>query len=190
MPRRRRPSIESGGTRGSSSRAPCRRVPRARKGPRHVCRAGREMTFPLHPRLERIWNGEAGKGEQAERLARAAPGLTKQDLGRVATYGEPRADLASRRSRTVMVGTFPGSIPGAPIGRRIAKPVCLGYGRVCAGTVANARVSAPLKNRPPDRAAIAAPPRVQAQALVRSAWSTCSRGAIFGPLPGHIWHAA
>ena len=27
------------------------------------------MTFPLHPRLERIWNGEAGKGELAERLA-------------------------------------------------------------------------------------------------------------------------
>ena len=44
-------------------------------GPRHVRTTGREMTFPLHPRLERIWNGEAGKGEQAERLRRAMPGL-------------------------------------------------------------------------------------------------------------------
>ena len=24
------------------------------KGPRHTCRTGREMMFPLHPRLERI----------------------------------------------------------------------------------------------------------------------------------------
>ena len=67
--------------------------------------------------------------------------------------GSPRADFASRRSRTVIVGTFPCSIPGAPHRKAIAKPVCLGYaGRVCAGTVANARVFAPLEDRPSDRA--------------------------------------
>ena len=61
------------------------------------------MTFPLHPRLERIWNGEAGKGKQAERLARAAPGLTKQDLGRVGTYGKP----PRRFCKPEVIGSIP-----------------------------------------------------------------------------------
>ena len=39
------------------------------------------MTFPLHPRLERIWNGEAGKDEQTERLASSVAWLDEANLG-------------------------------------------------------------------------------------------------------------
>ena len=111
------------------------------------------MTFPLHPRLERIWNGEAGKGEQAERLARAAPGLTKLDLGRVATYGKPRADFASRRSRTVMVGTFPWFDPRCAHRKAHSQA---GLPWLCGSGVCRDRREcscvAPLEDRPPDRA--------------------------------------
>jgi hypothetical protein len=72
-------------------------------------RNGRASTRPaLRVTLERIWNGEAEKGEQAERLRRAVPGLTKPDLGRTGTHETRRADFASRRSRKSGFSSFCG----------------------------------------------------------------------------------
>ena len=51
-----------------------------------------------HVRLERIWNGEAGRNRQAERLRWRASGLIEPDLGTTGTDEKPRADFASRRS--------------------------------------------------------------------------------------------
>ena len=88
---------------------PDRRIAAGKRELQHAQQAS-VLLRPVRP--ERIWNGEAGKDGQTERLRRATPGLIKPDLGRTRINEESRAGFPSQVS-WVRVPSSPSKLRGS-----------------------------------------------------------------------------